>query len=116
MTGSLDSNVRVWKFETGQDLGVLYGHTSLVGQLQIRNNILVSGGSDGSVRVWDLSSSGKEKPFRLPHPEAVNDAVFSPDGKLIASVGQDRRIRLWDASNGNAFSNAVGAHLAVLPK
>jgi WD40 repeat protein len=32
------------------------GHSSLVGLVQIRDNILVSGNADKTLRVWDLTT------------------------------------------------------------
>lgn len=62
-------------------------------------NRLVSGGSDGTVRLWDLVM-GTEQAALRGHEGPVLSVVFSPDGTQIASAGSDGTIRLWDAENG----------------
>ncbi len=48
---------------------------------------------EGTVVVWD-TATGEEVATLRGHPEPVFDAVFSPDGTLIASSGSE--VRLWD--------------------
>jgi F-box and WD-40 domain protein CDC4 len=78
-------------------LAVLQGHTSLVGQLQMRDDILVTGGSDGSVRVWSLSHY--QAIHRLAaHDNSVTSLQF--DNTRIVSGGSDGRVKVWDVKNG----------------
>ena len=50
-----------------------------------------------------MCASGREIAV-LRHRAAIEGAVFSPDGGLIATVGKDRRAILWDAATGEMFA------------
>ena len=76
---------------------ILQGHTSLVGQLQMRGNTLVTGGSDGSVRVWSLLTN--QPIHRLAaHDNSVTSLQF--DDARIVSGGSDGRVKIWDTNTG----------------
>jgi hypothetical protein len=78
-------------------LAVLQGHTSLVGQLQMRGDVLVTGGSDGSVRVWSLTEY--QPIHRLAaHDNSVTSLQF--DDTRIVSGGSDGRVKVWDLKKG----------------
>src|ERR1700761_5501288 len=84
-------------FACSKCLAVLQGHTSLVGQLQMRNDKLVTGGSDGGVRVWSLTEY--QAVHRLAaHDNSVTSLQF--DDTRIVSGGSDGRVKVWDLKTG----------------
>ena len=61
---------------------------------------MISGGYE-SVIAWDLHSSiGRQKMKMQGHKYDVSAVAYSPDGRFILSGGQDTKLVLWDARNG----------------
>jgi len=69
---------------------------------------LLSGGYDGSLRLWDVST-GRETGLLRGHEGWVTTATFSPDGRTIVSGGADKTVRLWDAATGREL-RSLTAH------
>ena len=57
--------------------------------------VLLSGGSDGSMRWWDVQS-GECLRVQKGHQGAIQSLSVSPDGRRLASCGDDDVIKLWD--------------------
>jgi WD40 repeat protein len=57
--------------------------------------ILAAGGSEGTVRLWDVTRHRQLGPTLTGHDGAVLSVRFSPDGHTLATGGQDGTIRLW---------------------
>src|SRR6266849_1455018 len=65
---------------------------------------IASGGEDGTVQVWDASTSANVFTYR-DHSGIVFAVAWSPDGRRIASGGGDNTVQVWDAtSGGNIFT------------
>jgi WD40 repeat protein/transcriptional regulator with XRE-family HTH domain len=61
--------------------------------------LLVSGGSDGMLRWWDVHS-GECVRARQAHQGTVQSLKVSPEGSRLASCGEDGAITLWDLERG----------------
>ncbi len=46
--------------------------------------------------------------MRLRHTQEIADVAFSPDGKLLATAGKDRLVKLWDMANGPELVSYAG--------
>jgi WD40 repeat protein len=58
--------VRMWEPSTGRPLAILYGHASVVRgvALSADGHLVVSGGFDGTVRLWEASTGTCLRTFR----------------------------------------------------
>lgn len=105
-TGNKDGSLQLWNMHTGNQTSTLTGHTGNINILEFtaEGRTLASGSQDKSIRLWDTSTgtqlltlvehinSGKKfkyaKDTMRPSAEFVNNIVFSPDGRTLASASE----------------------------
>ena len=88
---------------------VLTGHDGQVEGAVIApdGSWLATGGSDGTVRIWDPATGQQQAVFR-GHRGRVYTVAAAPDGSWLAAGGAgDNRVLIWDVATG-----AVRATLA----
>ena len=126
ITGSRDSNLRVWKlpkpgdptfFQTGPapDEGAecpyyvrtLTGHHHSVRAIAAHADTLVSGSYDCSVRVWKISTG--ESVHRLQgHTQKVYSVVLDTKRNRCISGSMDNLVKVWSLDTGTALFNLEG--------
>lgn len=100
-TGSADRAVKVWDTATGKRLYTLSDPTDWVYAVAWNHNgtRLAAGGTDKSLRVWDVNAEGgKLVGSAFAHGRGVSRLAYSADGKVLASLGEDRVVKTWDAA------------------
>lgn len=103
-SASADATVKVWQVATGERLDTL--SQPLKEQTSVSfspdGNFILATGADNRIRKWRFLSrkSAKINPLniaRFAHENPVIQISYSPDGKWLASISDDRSLKIWDA-------------------
>ncbi|MGW8317442.1 MAG: WD40 repeat domain-containing protein [Bacteroidales bacterium] len=86
---------------TADQVRVLKGHKWSVTALDInmKGNILLSGGWDNTMILWDLTNDTILSQFG-DHSDMIWDVAFSHDENNVASASWDASINIWDIESG----------------
>lgn len=82
------------------------GHTREINCLTVTGDgvHLVSGSSDGTIRMWRLSSGQLVRTF-IGHTKEVEAILITPDGKKMVSGSYDATVKIWDLSTGQLLGS-----------
>ncbi|MER6072046.1 TIR domain-containing protein [Streptomyces sp. NPDC001817] len=69
--------------------------------------LLVTGGNDGVVRLWE-PATGQGRRILRGHGRRVGTLSFSADGSLLAAGGNDGVVRVWHATSGRRLRELTG--------
>ncbi|HEY7423659.1 MAG TPA: protein kinase [Gemmataceae bacterium] len=87
--------VKLWNAVSGAEIATLHGHTRPVDCLAFSpdSKVLATGGREGTVRLWDLSS---HREFDMLRVRKVESLTFSPDGHSLLLASNEQEVFLWD--------------------
>ncbi|MGW5428960.1 WD40 domain-containing protein [Streptomyces sp. NPDC004059] len=75
--------------------------------VQAPGALLVTGGNDGVVRLWD-PATGQGRRILRGHGRRVGTLSFSSDGSMLAAGGNDGVVRVWHSATGRRLRELTG--------
>ena len=123
--------IGIWIYDanTGKELFLLGGHTQSVTSVIFSpsGRKLASGGEDGTIRMWDVTTGTHLKTSAMNDINNVEFVTFSPNRCTVAITGQDdspylregsdsspRSLRLWEIATGKLCQTITGNILRVV--
>merc|ERR1719446_952504 len=94
---SADKSCAVWDVEVGKRVKKLNGHTAIVNSLAVARRgppMLVSGGDDGTVKIWDLRVRRCVHTFE--HNYQVLSVAFDGSGEGCFAGTLDDSVLMFD--------------------
>ncbi len=84
----------------------LTGHSAAITSLTVAGPKLLSGSTDGTVRLWTIATGAAAG--QMIHGSPVNFISISSDKKLVASCGADKLIKIWNSANATVVASLAG--------
>ncbi|WP_460699711.1 nSTAND1 domain-containing NTPase [Nocardia thraciensis] len=107
-TGAADGLVRLWDTATLQPVGdPLTGHTGAIRSLTFGSGIIASAQGDGTVRVWDPIVRQPVRGMVIDDGSATTTAALGRNGAILATRGDDDRVRLWNTATGDQIGEPL---------
>ncbi|MEE3852168.1 hypothetical protein VZC37_17630 [Gordonia sp. LSe1-13] len=107
-SGGYDNSVRLWRHDTEQGLlaiGEPLSTSSWVTAVAFSpdGGVLFATGATGTIARWDVTDPARPVPLDeidVGHTGTAYAVAMRPDGRWIATAGDDRSVRLYDLVTG----------------
>jgi WD40 repeat protein len=103
-----DRAVQLWDISRHRVVRVLEGHRNFVHSVCFApHGLSVASSSDREMRVWDLATGQTRAVFTRKTAHVNHTLAFSRDGQLLAGVGDEGQVTVWNRSQAQSPSLPV---------
>lgn len=106
VSGSLDTNVKVWDPRMKSCIITFKGHSDEITCLDISPDSMtvVSGSMDGSIRLWDLKALKPLRSLQVSSTGYPTCCLFNPRDLCMAVGSSDKIVRYWELTEYSLIS------------
>jgi hypothetical protein len=108
------TEVKIWDAQTGTPKHTVGGFAASVVTLSFSpdNKLLAVGGGapteEGEVKVFDVATGKVAIDIKNSHSDTVYGVCFSADGKMLATCGADKFVKVWEIPSGKFLKSFEG--------
>ncbi|XP_017889126.1 cell division cycle protein 20 homolog [Ceratina calcarata] len=104
--GTTVGNTELWDCSQTKRVRMMTGHAARVGSLAWNSHILTSGCRAGQIVHHDVRQRDHLITAINAHTQEVCGLKWSPDGKYLASGGNDNMLQIWPLVLGQGYAQA----------
>lgn len=107
-----DEKIRVFESSGYNEILAFNAHkggTNCLHLFPLKNNLLLSGGKDGYLRIWNWQE--EKMMLEIPaHNFGIYRIIFLSNGERFVTVSRDKTIKLWDAATCTVLQRIERKH------
>ncbi|XP_077294113.1 cell division cycle 20 protein fzy isoform X2 [Arctopsyche grandis] len=102
--GITNGTTELWDCDRTKRLRIMEGHSGRVGSLSWNSYVLSSGSRSGTIVHHDVRDRDHIVSTLNAHTQEVCGLKWSPDGRFLASGGNDNLLNIWASVSGEKHS------------